>query len=55
MFKHDSSINDSSTQLATERLWVAPSDIDLAGTEVELKGDKLLILRESELLGVIGG
>ena len=26
-----------------------------AGTEVELKGDKLLILRESELLGVIGG
>ncbi len=26
-----------------------------AGTEVELKGDKFLILRESELLGVIGG
>jgi chaperonin GroES len=26
-----------------------------AGTEVELKGDKLLILRESELLGVIAG
>jgi chaperonin GroES len=25
-----------------------------AGTEVELKGDKFLILRESELLGVIG-
>ena len=24
-----------------------------AGTEVELKGDKMLILRESELLGVI--
>ncbi len=26
-----------------------------AGSEVELKGDKFLILRESELLGVIGG
>lgn len=26
-----------------------------AGTEVELKGDKLLILRESELLGVVEG
>ncbi len=26
-----------------------------AGTEVELKGDKLLIMKESELLGVIGG
>ncbi len=26
-----------------------------AGTEVELKKDKFLILRESELLGVIGG
>jgi chaperonin GroES len=26
-----------------------------AGTEVELKGDKLLILKESELLGIIGG
>lgn len=26
-----------------------------AGTEVELKGDKVLILRESELLGVIEG
>lgn len=26
-----------------------------AGTEVELKGEKLLILRESELLGVIQG
>lgn len=26
-----------------------------AGTEVELKGEKLLILRESELLGVIEG
>ena len=26
-----------------------------AGTEVELKGQKLLILRESELLGVIEG
>ncbi|HMN41241.1 MAG TPA: co-chaperone GroES [Phycisphaerales bacterium] len=26
-----------------------------AGTEVELKGDKFLIVRESELLGVIGG
>ena len=26
-----------------------------AGTEVEIKGDKHLILRESELLGVIGG
>jgi chaperonin GroES len=26
-----------------------------AGTEVELKGEKLLILRENELLGVIGG
>lgn len=26
-----------------------------AGTEVELKGDKVLILRENELLGVIEG
>jgi chaperonin GroES len=26
-----------------------------AGTEVELKGDKLLILRENELLGVVEG
>jgi chaperonin GroES len=26
-----------------------------AGTEVELKGDKLLILKESELLGIIEG
>ncbi len=26
-----------------------------AGTEVELKGDKLLILRENELLGVLAG
>lgn len=26
-----------------------------AGTEVELKGDKMLILRESELLGVVEG
>jgi chaperonin GroES len=26
-----------------------------AGTEVELKGDKVLILRESELLGIIDG
>lgn len=26
-----------------------------AGTEVELKGDKVLILRESELLGVLEG
>ena len=26
-----------------------------AGTEVELKGDKFLIMKESELLGVIGG
>ena len=26
-----------------------------AGTEVELKGDKVLILRESELLGLIEG
>jgi chaperonin GroES len=26
-----------------------------AGTEVELKGDKVLILRETELLGVIEG
>ncbi len=26
-----------------------------AGTEVEIKGDKHLILRESELLGVIAG
>lgn len=26
-----------------------------AGTEVEIKGDKHLILRESELLGVLGG
>lgn len=26
-----------------------------AGTEVEIKGDKHLIMRESELLGVIGG
>ena len=26
-----------------------------AGTEVEIKGDKHLILRETELLGVIGG
>jgi chaperonin GroES len=26
-----------------------------AGTEVEIKGDKVLILRESELLGVIEG
>ena len=26
-----------------------------AGTEVELKGSKLLILRESELLGVVEG
>lgn len=26
-----------------------------AGTEVELKGEKLLILRETELLGVIDG
>lgn len=26
-----------------------------AGTEVELKGDKLLILKETELLGIIDG
>lgn len=26
-----------------------------AGTEVEIKGDKHLILRETELLGIIGG
>ena len=26
-----------------------------AGTEIELKGEKHLILRETELLGVIGG
>ena len=26
-----------------------------AGTEVELKGDKVLILRETELLGIIEG
>jgi chaperonin GroES len=26
-----------------------------AGTEVELKGDKFLILKESELLGIIEG
>lgn len=26
-----------------------------AGTEVELKGDKLLILKETELLGIIEG
>ena len=26
-----------------------------AGTEVEIKGDKHLILRETELLGVING
>jgi chaperonin GroES len=26
-----------------------------AGTEVEIKGVKHLILRESELLGVVGG
>ena len=26
-----------------------------AGTEVEIKGDKHLIIRETELLGVIGG
>lgn len=26
-----------------------------AGTEVELKGEKMLILRENELLGVIAG
>jgi len=26
-----------------------------AGTEVELKGDKMLILKESELLGIIDG
>ena len=26
-----------------------------AGTEVEIKGDKVLILRESELLGIIEG
>lgn len=26
-----------------------------AGTEVELKGDKFLIMKESELLGVLGG
>lgn len=26
-----------------------------AGTEVEIKGDKHLILRETELLGVVGG
>jgi chaperonin GroES len=26
-----------------------------AGTEVEIKGDKHLIMRETELLGVIGG
>lgn len=26
-----------------------------AGTEIELKGDKHLILRETELLGVVGG
>ncbi|MEN0021588.1 MAG: co-chaperone GroES [Planctomycetota bacterium] len=26
-----------------------------AGTEVEIKGDKHLILRETELLGILGG
>lgn len=26
-----------------------------AGTEIELKGDKMLILKESELLGIIEG
>lgn len=38
---------------------VKPGDIVLygkyAGTEVEIKGDKHLILRETELLGVIEG